>query len=301
MRWGPTRKSRVALSIAMLLALLVTARSAAAQQTLSLAQGSAPADAGRWPHALPFMAEEALKRGYELPLPLGVTGVFYYVQRDIDITDIRVGLNGAPVRSVSEFLNAGSRAHVNVGVARFDAWVLPFLNVYGLLGVVSNNTTTRGTLTVPGPGPRPDRTVDLQVKTELTGFLGGLGMTAAAGYKDFFALADLNYSATDIGFDDKFKALIATGRVGWNGKIMEQPVRLWTGIMYWGTKSTARSTVDSPTLGKVAFEADQGPAHPVNAILGGSATLGKQWDVFLEYGFGPKDVQAISTGLSFRF
>jgi hypothetical protein len=71
--------------------------------------------------------------------------------------------------------------------------------------------------------------------------------------------------------------------------------------MYWGTKSTAKSTVNVPDIGAVSFEADQGRAHPWNPILGASVTLFRHWDAFVEYGFNGKDVQATSTGLTFRF
>lgn len=300
-RPGSAAMRRIGPVIGALVAVLAWAPLAAAEPLLSSAGSAAVSDGRQWPHALPFMADEAIKRGYELPLPRGISGVFYYVERDIEITDIRVGIDGAPLRSVSKFLNAGSRSHVSVGVARFDAWLLPFLDVYAMAGVVSNSTTTRGTATVPTLGPRPERTIDLLANTELTGFMGGLGLTLAGGYREFFALADVNYSQTDIGFDDRFKALIGSVRVGWNGKIMDTPLRLWTGVMYWGTRSTAESSVDVPDVGRVSFSVDQGPTHPLNAIVGASTTLFRHWDLFVEYGFGPKDVQAISAGFTFRF
>jgi hypothetical protein len=37
---------------------------------------------------LPFLADEALKRGYELPLPRGLSALYYYVQRDIEIDNV---------------------------------------------------------------------------------------------------------------------------------------------------------------------------------------------------------------------
>ena len=297
---------------ALVVTLLAAALPPAAAQTLSATSQvftAAPAsfldpdgggDSERWPHALPFLANLALDRGYELPLPLGLSGVFYYVERDIEITDIRVGVDGAPVRSVSQFLNAGSRSHVTVAVARIDAWLLPFLNVYGMVGYVKNDTTTKGTATIPnliGPG---SRSFQLSARTQLEGFMGGGGVTLAAGYKSFFVMGDVNYSQTDIGFDDRFKALIGSIRTGWNGKILDVPVRFWVGGVYWGTRSTARSSVDT-SIGRVAFEADQGPVHPLNAMVGGSATLFKRWDVFVEYGANAGDVQTIAGGLTFRF
>jgi hypothetical protein len=285
---------------AVLLALVASAPMTAAAQTPSGAGNVASSQAEPWPHTLPFLSHLATDRGYELPLPLGLSGVFYYVERDIEITDIRVGVDGAPLRSVSRFLNAGSRSHVSVAVARIDAWLLPFLNVYAMVGYVANNTTTRGEVTIPSL-IGPDRSFMVSAKTELEGFMGGGGVTLAAGYKQFFFMGDVNYSQTDIGFDDRFKALIGSIRTGWHGKIQDVPVRFWGGGVYWGTRSTARSTVDVPGVGRVSFEADQGPEHPLNPMIGASATLFRHWDVFVEYGANARDVQTIAAGVTFRF
>ncbi len=297
-RAGARPAGRHALRTAALLvaALLAAAASAAAEDK------SAAESSGRWPYALPFMADAAVERGYELPLPRGVSGIFYYVERDIEITDIRVGVDGAPLRSVSKFLDLGSTSHVSVALARLDVWLLPFLDVYGLVGYVTNTSTTRGTVTLPTLLPGSGvRTFTVSATTDLDGFVGGAGLTLAGGYREFFAMGDVNYSQTDIGFDDKFRALIGSVRVGWNGKIQDVPTRFWVGGMYWGTRSTAKASVDVPNVGRVSFEADQGPVNPVNATVGGSVTLFRRWDAFVEYGFNGKDVQAISAGLTFRF
>jgi hypothetical protein len=289
--------------VGILLALLVAAPLYAAEQAPSADESASPSnDTDRWPYDLPFLADEALKRGYELPLPRGLSAVYYYVQRDIEINDVRLGVNGAPLRNVNHFVNLGSKSHVNVAVGRFDVWLLPVVDVYGLLGSVWNNTTTKGTVTVPAQGSRSgSESFHVSAKTDLNGFVGGVGLTAAAGYRSFFLLGDVNYSQTDIGFDDKFKALIGSIRTGWNGKVLDSPVRLWVGTVYWGTKSTAKATVDVPNVGAVSFEAEQGPVHPLNAIVGGSVTLFRHWDALIEYGFNGMDVHTVATGLTFRF
>jgi hypothetical protein len=76
---------------------------------------------------LPFLADEALKRGYELPLPRGLSSIYYYVHLNIETGNVRVGTNGALLRNVSNFVNLGSKRHVNVAVGRFDAWLLPVM------------------------------------------------------------------------------------------------------------------------------------------------------------------------------
>jgi hypothetical protein len=137
---------------------------------------------------------------------------------------VSLGINGAPLRDVSNFVNLGSTSHVNVAVARFDAWLLPFLNAYVMAGYVSNNTTTKGIVTIPPLTARGDpRTFKIVKNTELSGFAGGVGLTAAAGWRDFFILADFNFSQTDLGFENPFRALIGTVRSGWNGKVLDIP------------------------------------------------------------------------------
>ena len=255
-----------------------------------------------WPYALPFLADAVIKRGYTLPLPRGVSLVYTYVERDIKIQTVKLGINGAPLRDVTNFVNLGSTSHVNVAVGRFDAWLLPFLNVYAMAGYVSNNTTTKGIVTIPPLLPRGEpRTFSLIKTTELGGFVGGVGMTAAAGWREFFLLADFNFSQTDIGFDNPFRALIGTVRTGWNGALLGAPVRLWVGGSYWGTSGTAKATVNVPDIGTVTFSAFQGPLHPLNALVGANATLFKRWEVFLEYGFNFNDVHIVAAGLSYRF
>ena len=255
-----------------------------------------------WPYDLPFLADKVIEQGYTLPLPRGVSFVYTYIKRDVKINRVRVGVNGAPLREVTDFVDLGSTSHVNVAVGRFDAWLLPFLNVYALAGFVSNDTTTRGIVTIPPLTPRGEpRTFNLVKTTDLSGFVGGVGLTAAAGWREFFILADFNFSQTDIGFDDPFRALIGTVRAGWNGALLGAPIRLWVGGTYWGTSGTAKATVNVPDVGSVTFAADQGPLHPLNALVGANVTLFKRWELFAEYGFNFDDVDVVAAGLSFRF
>jgi hypothetical protein len=233
--------------------------------------------------SLPFLGERARQLGYALPLPFGVSAVYNYVARDIEVTDVRVGAGGAPLHSVSNVANFKARSVVDAVVVKADAWIFPFLNVYVLLGYLKNVSDVNVEVTVPRLGPLPGtRQFTIKASTELEGFVGGGGLSLAGGYRQLFAMVDVNYTQSELGFDDRFRAMIASGRVGWNGRAGPIPLRLWLGGAYWDTVNTAKGTVEVPNVGPVRFEADQGPKRPWNAVVGGSAALHRRLDAFAE-------------------
>ena len=256
-----------------------------------------------WSSFLPLMADEARKRGYELPPPFGVSVVYNYLARDIEVTDVRIGVNGAPLTSVGQFVDFGARSYVDAALVKADAWLLPFLNLYVLVGYIQNTSDVDIQLTLP---PLPSGVpLSVRKQTELEGLVGGGGITLAGGFRQLFVMADANYTQTDMGFDDRFRALIVSARAGWNGKVGKTPLRVWVGAAYWDTRNTARATLDVPGLGSVQFEADQGPKNPWNMVLGGTTTVRKRdhhsFELFAEYGFSPGDLTFFAGGLTLRF
>jgi hypothetical protein len=132
----------------------------------------------------PLLAEEALKRGYELPLPYGGALVLTGLSgREIEVTDVRLGLEGSPGTSISDFVHLGSTSDVFNANLKFDLFVLPFLDVYVLAGYVYNesDSTANITLTTPGPGGG-DVVFERTIPTKLDGIVGGLGFALAGGY-----------------------------------------------------------------------------------------------------------------------
>src|SRR6187397_331969 len=131
-----------------------------------------------WHSRLPFLADEARKRGHELPLPFGAALVVTALDgRKIEVTDTRIALDDNPGQSISNFVDLGSTSEVFNANLKFDAWVLPFLNVYALVGYVHNTSLTHAQVTVlpGGPGSETD------IETELDGLVGGVGLTLAGG------------------------------------------------------------------------------------------------------------------------
>jgi hypothetical protein len=271
-------------------------------ETVTPAEPATPAAAPDKPSRLPFLAEEARARGYDLPLPFGaaliITGLG---SRQIDVTDVRVGLEGNP-QSVSDFLHLGSSSDVFNANLKFDMWLLPFLNVYALVGYVHNNSTTHARVTVPAPGPLPG-TVEFEtlIETELDGVVGGIGVTLAGGYKNFYMVFDCNYDQSDLGFDNDFTAVIASVRAGWNGRFGELPLQLWLGVGNWDTAATATGHADLPNGERLVFEADQKPHTNWMYDVGANLEFSKRFQLVLDAGFDFDGGYVLVVGPTYRF
>jgi len=258
---------------------------AAAVVLLLAGVGLARAQDDGKPPPLPFLGEEARKRGIELPLPFGAGLVYYSLHRAIEVTQVRVGRNGAPPAPVPQFVQFASTANVDNLNLKLDAWIFPFLNVYAIVGGVWNRSTTNVDVTLPPllPGG-PVREVHAAVPAELNGSVGGLGATLAYGYRSLFAAVDFNAARADLGFDDKFKAVITSVRAGWNGKLAGHSLRVWLNGTYWDTFTVVKGTVPDPDGGSLSFEVDQGPLHPYTYGVGLSYGVSRRIEVAVDSG-----------------
>ena len=112
---------------------------------LSIFSGGALADdnAAPVPHwsGLPIWGAEAAARGYQLPLPFGVGVTAYSARQPVDIHDLQLGRNPNPPVSVTNFLqiNRVDTSQKNAS-AKIDVLILPFLDVYALLGYTKGTT-----------------------------------------------------------------------------------------------------------------------------------------------------------------
>lgn len=98
---------------------------------LALAQSSPPSAKRSWTSVQPLWKEGAEKRGYELPLPFGISVVGLGLNEPHEVSDLRLGQGMAAPQSVPDSLLQVSPVEVNTWSAstRVDAWVLPFLNL----------------------------------------------------------------------------------------------------------------------------------------------------------------------------
>lgn len=255
----------------------------------------------RWSSFLPFWGKELREAGYELPLPLGFSVAYSRVKRDIDVDDIKLRINGGSKVSVKQFLQVEADSTVDVAIARFDAWILPFLNVYTYTGWQWNESNIKIDVNVP-LDPLPPLQFTIKDDGRLDGPFYGAGLMLAVGYENFFATSNVDLVHAEFDeFDSDFDGWIWGMRVGWDGECFEVPLRLWTGAMYFGTETTIESKINVPGVGRVKFEVEQGPENPWNAILGMNLGIHESIELVFEYGFNFEDVSVLVANVTYRF
>lgn len=93
---------------------------------------------------LPFGANKVIERGYSFPLPFGITVIGVENTQRQSITELSVALGkgtAPPYGTALHPLPGVTFDNVVSQQVKFDAWVLPFLNVFGAVGKVDGTVT----------------------------------------------------------------------------------------------------------------------------------------------------------------
>ena len=261
----------------------------------------------RWSNFLPIWGKEACAQGYVLPRPFGVSLGYMHQDQPFDVGAIFI--NGVDVKSpglavVDEVQNEETTLTV-----RFDAWLLPFWNVYGLLGKTDGEAV--GPLAIdlnlvpvppipalcglPGNDCLIDTTFEIKYKADVV----GVGTTIAGGYKDFFGMVDINYSEADLDISvTDAEATVISARVGWNGKLGGFTGVLWVGAMYQDIAQVLDLEIDvGDDILNVSI--DQSTQEPLNYVVGGQWDINRSFSLLAELGFGERKSEMLN--FTYRF
>lgn len=232
------------------------------------------------------LREQALARGAKLPKPFGVSLSLYTQSQNYAIDKLALGvqtIDPAAAKNL-DIENTTKAAHLQA-----DYWVLPFLDVYGILGQVQG--TTKVNLSQVNIG-LPLQDLDLEYR----GLVYGAGIILAYGGKHVFGTLDLNYNNTSLDVSTStVSAWLATPRIGYDfGK-----VSAYVGAMYQHPQETHEGTFDVPGFGPVPYDVTLGAEDAWSYIAGLNAPFGPHWVLTLEGGFGPRT--AVLAHLDYRF
>ncbi|TPH12152.1 hypothetical protein [Litorilituus lipolyticus] len=288
----------------------------------------------RWSDFLPILGKEAREQGYLLPLPFGISLVGLTQKQPFEVSKIGLAFDGQEDSNLNDFIGEVVEAK-NLEVSdstlnlRLDAWILPFWNVYGLVGRTKGkaeleldfelpiptplliaagignglNAKRCESVELPYTGPAPgscllsSRGIDTTLHFE--GTVLGYGTTIAGGYGDFFGMFDMNYTEADINIAiDKSKQTVYSARLGWNGKIGLFQGQIWVGAMKQDIEQTLNLPV--PTT-DIAVVIDQHVSSPYNYLIGAQWNITEEWAVIAETNFAFSDRQQFMMQLGYRF
>ncbi len=265
----------------------------------------------RWSSFLPLHKE--LAEGRDLPLPFGIGFTGYWQEQGMKANSIGFdldasGLGAGTLNATATSTNVESE--LDNYNARVDAWILPFLNVYGVYGEVDGENTASGlaldavtAATLAGAGV----TVPSSFTFAYDGEVYGFGLILAGEWGRVWGTLDYNFTQADLDVSvSEIDTSTLTPRIGVRGNLGGAKGSLWLGAMY--------QDIDEKQVGNLLFPATVGAATvnlPVaydvrleqdeqwNFLVGAGAEFSEQWNLSLEGGFG--DREQVMGNLTFRF
>ncbi|MHA7941927.1 hypothetical protein ACJOV8_002490 [Formosa sp. 3Alg 14/1] len=196
-----------------------------------------------YPYVLPVWGQKVTDKGYgdQLQLPFGVNLNYVNVYMDLEITEFGLEIGG---RDFSDVLNVETLNFTQVSATtnglnfRADAWVLPFLSVYGLMSSVTGGTQVALQPTwKDATGEIILQLPEFSSEVEFDARTYGIGATLVFGWNNYFLSTDFNYSITDTELlKDQvgYATLSARGgyRFGLSQKNKDFFIAPYAGVMY---------------------------------------------------------------------
>jgi hypothetical protein len=275
-------------------------------------------------HLFPLFADKLGIAPGQLPNAYGAATIGYWQEQDLTIKDLTIKIGDGPVKEIT-FLEFPSPSVENtVGQVRLDAWVLPFLNVSVMGGMVGGSATIP--LAIEGRRlaeyfDREDlcdgspvelefcsRVVSGLGETTYTGGNVGIGAVLAGGWRNFFVAVPVSYVWTWVSIlDQTVTSVNITPRAGYRFNLGKFGVlSAYTGATYLKADIDVRlkmsfDTSDSgiPELGdKTEMEVTlfQGNKDRWNMLVGGNweirnkktRALFKRWPSMVHRGDEPR-------------
>ncbi|MFD2892189.1 hypothetical protein ACFS5J_09215 [Flavobacterium chuncheonense] len=191
-------------------------------------------------HTFPILGKKAYKRGYDVPYPWGISAVFFTQKQEINIKRTSIGFNGGDKVDLSNYINFGPTiATTNAYTVRPDLWILPFLNVYAIMG--GGTTQTEVTLLNP---------ISIETTQRFDASSFGVGATLAGAIGPVWIAWDNNYNFADVDVVvEPIPAFNSSLRVGHTFMDPIKPTRtlsVWVGTFY--------QSIQNDTEGSIAIQ-----------------------------------------------
>jgi opacity protein-like surface antigen len=271
-----------------------------------------------YPYIFPLFGENVVRKGFDLPLPVGISISYYQQNAGVIIDGVSLGLGNEQLMPLTfvEFEDVANDA-LNLNT-RLDVWLFPFLNIYGMLGYAKSDANV--TLNAP---------FAFETAVDFTGWTYGGGVVLAFGLQGFWATANGNLAWTDMAdYYDPVRATVLSFRLGRTLRLITtRGFQIWMGAMYQDPESTVngrflladiiseelqgqfqdyyltewynalspeeqqfidafvQTMMQGSTDTKLDYQAEQHPKHTWNMLAGAQLALTERWNVQAEAGF----------------
>jgi hypothetical protein len=229
----------------------------------------------------------------ELPLQFGVGVDLFTIDQPYSINKLSFSIPGMmlPGFDTSAIRVQNKITHTDI---KLDAWVLPYLNLFAILGKVNGSTSVDFTgAQIPLPVT--------SLNVDLDGIVYGAGATLAIGYDYFFGSVTTAYTYTDLNgdFDSSLNSLSVQPRAGIRTKAFE----LWLGGLFLWIDEEHNGTIPISLGGPfpipVSFDVTLEDEQTFTPTLGGAYHFNENFILMVEAGFG--DRETFHANLSYRF
>ena len=266
----------------------------------------------RYDRTFPIWAQEAMDLGHELPKPYGFS--VNYMTMDQPLVVDSVGFSGLP-GGLDDILSIkGSEAVQDSETITFrgDMWVLPFLNLYGVIGHTKGSSVANVKLEADLAEVLPPifckfnpcnvTSPAFDFVLDFKGTTYGVGGTLVGGIDNWFALLDVNYTNTRLNIlDGEISSIVVSPRAGYRTSYNNHDIQIWVGAMYQNVEQTFSGylrDIGFP-LGDAKFEVNQHLEDKWNGLIGSQVGLTKNIDLLMEFGIGTRSSFMMSLGYRF--
>lgn len=216
------------------------------------------------------------------PQRFGITGVGYGQKQDYVVgnAEIMLGQLNIPSAAIGKIENEVTQFGIKT-----DFWLLPFLNIHGILGMVDGKTVVT-----------PVAPVFDAIEVNYDGIVYGVGATLAYGQDWWFASVTGVITETELDSGmASVKAWLITPKVGVRGEKFEW----WVGATYQNVDEQQAGVFNVPNVGVAVYDIELEAAEPWNAQLGVRYAVTDSIFVTVEGGFGNRE--SILGHVEFRF
>lgn len=283
----------------------------------------------QWSRALPFLAQDVINLGFDLPNPYGFAVIPGWIRQDLVLENLAISVNGGSRQDI-DFVDFGTPSVDNETVQfKADAWLFPFMSVYATVGLINGEGTIP--ITVEGedllgflglggvcavaPALRPGfcfRTLNATASPSYHGENFSVGINLAMGWDRYFVTLPITYAWSQVNIvDTTVEAINVSPRFGVIGDIgASGKLAVFVGAMYLDTSVDLTGSVSFDTSNSgvpgvgdtttVDFLITQTNKDKWNLLLGFNWDINKNWSLQGESGFGGSRESFIGS-MTYRF